>query len=240
MSVQTPADRVDLGVEHLTAGYLGKDVVFDVTFEATAGRVTGLFGHNGAGKTTTLMAAAGLIPARVGKVHLGSDDLSRSPSTRRVTAGLFYLPQERAVFQTMTVRENLMLGGRSSRSARSDRLQVVLDLFLPLSARLDQLAGTMSGGEQRMLSLGIAMMAGAKMLLLDEPSLGLAPVIYENLLEAVRTMVSETKLGAVLVEQAIGPTSRFVDHVYVMRSGQIAASYTGADARARDDWWKVF
>jgi branched-chain amino acid transport system ATP-binding protein len=240
MTVIAPDQHGGLDVNGITTGYLGKDVVFEVSFHARATKVTGLFGHNGAGKTTTLMATAGLLPSRHGRVVLGDQDLTAASSSRRVACGLLYLPQEQAVFRTMTVRENLLLGGRSARSARQARLDDVIDLFPTLGDRLGQLAGTMSGGEQRMLSLGIALMAGARMLLLDEPSLGLAPVIYEKLLEAVRRLVADTQIGVVLVEQAVGPTLPFVDHAYVMRSGQIVASYTGAEARARDDWWRVF
>jgi branched-chain amino acid transport system ATP-binding protein len=231
-----------LRLKDVAAGYRGRDVVFGVSLEARQGALVALFGPNGAGKSTTLKAAAGLLPLSDGSVVYDGVDVTQALARRRVGRGLVYLPQQQATFATLSVKENLLMGAVEVRSprVRAERLDRVVDLFPRLGQRLRQVAGTMSGGEQRMVSIGIALMAGARMLLLDEPSLGLAPVLYENLLTSVRRLVDEGSVGVILVEQAIGPSLRFVDHVWVMRSGILVADYTGDAARTRDDWWQLF
>ena len=231
-----------LRVSGLEAGYASKPVVHGVSMEVPGGKITAVFGHNGAGKSTTMKAIAGLLPCFAGTVELFGEDVTAKPASHRVARGLVALPQEKAVFSSVSVWENLELGAAivDDRTLIDERRERVVALFPRLGERRTQLAGSMSGGEQRMLSLGIALMAGARVLLLDEPSLGLAPKVNQNLLDAARQLVEQDGLSVVLVEQAIGTALEYCDHVYVMRSGQFVAECTGDEARARDDWWEVF
>jgi branched-chain amino acid transport system ATP-binding protein len=231
-----------LRVEELKAGYAGRAVVHGVSFAVRRGSVTAIFGHNGAGKSTTMKAVAGLLPCFGGRVELFGQDVTKQPVSHRVNRGLVALPQEKSVFSTVPVWQNLELGAAlvNDRAEIEARRERVVELFPRLGERKDQIAGSMSGGEQRMLSMGIALMAGAKVLLLDEPSLGLAPKVNQNLLDATQKLVQDHGLSVVLVEQAIGTALEYADHVYVMRSGEIVSEHTGDEARARDDWWEVF
>lgn len=226
----------------LRAGYLGHSVIFGPSLRAEAGRITALFGHNGAGKTTMLKGIAGLLSLQAGKVRLFGEDVTDLDTSDRVRRGVVYLPQERAVFTTLSVRDNLELGAALVKGKQiiDERMEAVFALFPRLSERSTQLAGTMSGGEQRMLTMGIALMAGARVLMLDEPSLGLAPLINQSLLQAAQRLARDQGIAVLLVEQAIGQALDFVDKVYVMRSGQIVAEHSGDEARQRDDWWKLF
>lgn len=242
-----PADNAEadaslLRLANVSAGYVGRPVVFDVSLEVAAGEVVALFGHNGAGKTTTLSAATGIVQVFGGRVLIGGDDLSGSTTATRVSRGLVCLPQERAIFGSLNVRRNLMLGAITctDRSIIDQRLQEAINLFPRLGERLDQLAGTMSGGEQRMLSIGIALMAGARSVLLDEPSLGLSPLLAQTVLQAVRSLATERGVAILIVEQAIGQTLEYADRVYVMRSGRIVGHYSQQEALNRTDWWEVF
>ncbi|CAB4695352.1 MAG: ATP-binding cassette domain-containing protein [Actinobacteria bacterium] len=235
-------ERLSLEVKNLETGYLGEAVVFDISMTIAPGKITALFGHNGAGKTTVMKTIAGLNPLFKGTLLLGDNDITSARPDLRVKQGLVYLPQERAVFSTMTVRGNLMLGATTVSDARivQERLAFVIDLFPILGQRLDQIAGTMSGGEQRMVSMGIALMAGARVLMLDEPSLGLSPLVTKQLFLATQRLAREGGVTVLLVEQAIGQTLDFVDHVYVMRSGRVIAEHTRQEAQERTDWWEVF
>src|ERR1700760_4994378 len=164
-------------VRHLQPAYSKRRVVHDVSFGCRKGEVTCLFGHNGAGKSSTLKAIAGLVPQYSGEVRLFGEDVSALPISARVRQGVVYLPQERAVFTGLTVQDNLLLGAalEQDRKIITDRRAMVLDLFPRLGERLGQLAQTMSGGEQRMLSMGIALMAGAQILMLARAPLGRPP-----------------------------------------------------------------
>jgi len=231
-----------LRVGNLYAGYYGRPVVHDVSLTVEPGTITALLGHNGAGKTTTLKAIAGLLPAYGGSVSLRGEEITRRKSGERVKRGLFYLPQERATFATMTVRDNLLLGATlvDDPAARDRHLEQILALFPILAERIGQIAGTLSGGQQRMLSMGIALMAGAKVLLLDEPSLGLAPTIIQQLLQTVRHLCEQEGMAVLLVEQVVGLALEVADHIYVMRTGQLVADETRESAQARENWWELF
>jgi branched-chain amino acid transport system ATP-binding protein len=242
MSTTTLTAGLALNAVDLESGYLGESVVYGASVALAAGKITALFGHNGAGKTTLMKAIAGLNPTYKGTVRLGDEDITRTRPDLRVKKGLVYLPQEQAVFTTMTVRSNLMLGATtvSDSTVVDDRLAFVIDLFPILGQRQDQVAGTMSGGEQRMVSMGIALMAGARVLMLDEPSLGLSPLVTRQLFTATQRLATEEGVTVLLVEQAIGQTLQYADHVYVLRSGRIVAEHTKEEALARTDWWEVF
>jgi branched-chain amino acid transport system ATP-binding protein len=230
-----------LAVEGLTTGYRRKQIVFDVSLEVRTGEIVALMGHNGAGKTTALKAIAGLLPVWAGRVHLGGEAMEDLPSAVRVRRGLALIPQERFVFADLTVAENLELGAFAvGDTLRTERRAAVLELLPVLSERRRQLAGTLSGGEQRMLSLGMALMLRPRLLLLDEPSLGLAPLLVERIMETIQDVVRRERLTVLLVEQNVRHALRIASRVYVMRTGRVILEESGTAMAARGEWWDLF
>lgn len=229
-------------IDGMYAGYGRKTVVFDTTLHVMPGEIVGIFGHNGSGKSTTIRAVLGTNPAQRGTIRYFGDDVTRSSSRANVRAGMALIPSERFVFADLTVRENLLLGGANEKDAdaRSRRLDFVYELFPILQEREGQLAGTMSGGQQRMVSLGLALMTGPRLLMLDEPSLGLAPSIVQQIFAQVRRLADEEGLSVVLLEQNVAAALRIVDRVYVMRSGRVILEETVEEMRARESYWDLF
>jgi branched-chain amino acid transport system ATP-binding protein len=231
-----------LEVHALFGGYGRKQVVFDINFHLRTAEIVTILGHNGAGKTTTLKTVFGVLPIHRGKVTFQDRDISHATCRQNVLSGLSLIPSERFVFGDLTVIDNLRLGGLYEKSSqvRAERLQRVYSMFPILNERSTQLARTMSGGEQRMLSLGVAIMAGPKLLMLDEPSLGLAPVLVEQLFASIRNLADEEGLTVLLLEQNVGQALRITDRVYVMRSGRIILEETADQMRERDQYWDLF
>lgn len=231
-----------LKVDGLYAGYGRKQVVFDVSFHVDQGEVVTLLGHNGSGKTTTIKTILGLFPAQKGHITYQDRDVTRAGSRANVRAGMALIPSERFVFSDLTVIDNLLLGGANERdpAKRAERLQQVHTLFPILKDREQQLAGTMSGGQQRMLSLGILLMAGPRLLMLDEPSLGLAPAVVQQIFDTVRGLTRTEGLSVLLLEQNVGQALRITDRVYVMRSGRIILEETAEQMKARGSYWDLF
>jgi branched-chain amino acid transport system ATP-binding protein len=226
----------------LCAGYGRKQVVFDVDLKLDEGEIVAIVGHNGAGKTTTLATIFGMIPAFGGTIEYLGQDVSHAKPRQNVQRGMSLIPAERFVFPDLTVRENLLLGAVHEKSSdvRNKRLERVKKLFPILDERSEQKAGTMSGGQQRMVSLGLALMSGPKLLMLDEPSLGLAPAVVIELFNAIRRIATEEGLSVLLLEQNIGQTLRIADRFYVMRSGRMILEETAAQMAARKDYWDLF
>jgi branched-chain amino acid transport system ATP-binding protein len=208
----------------------------------SSGEVVTLLGHNGSGKTTTIKTVLGLFPALGGRVIFDGHDVTRAGFRANVKAGMALIPSERFVFPDLTVLENLLLGGAREKDSgqRRDRLERVYDLFPILRERSTQAAGTMSGGQQRMLSLGLLMMAGPRLLMLDEPSLGLAPAVVQQIFERVRKLATDEGLAVLLLEQNVGQALRVTDRAYVMRSGRIILEETADEMRQRDSFWDLF
>jgi branched-chain amino acid transport system ATP-binding protein len=231
-----------LVVEKLRTGYGRKQVVFDVDIHVNEGEVVGVLGHNGSGKSTTIKAVLGILPVQSGKVTFRGHDVSRAGSRANVKAGMAMIPSERFVFADLTVLDNLLLGGANERDGdkRAKRLEMVYGLLPILKERADQFAGTMSGGQQRMVSLGLALMSSPKLLMLDEPSLGLAPAVVEQIFDRVRLLADTEGLAVLLLEQNVGQALRVVDRVYVMRSGRVLLEETVEQMRARDSYWDLF
>ncbi len=231
-----------LDLQGLSAGYGRKRVVFDVDLHVGAGEVVTLLGHNGAGKTTTLKTAFGMLSAHAGRVVYDGRDITHTSCRQHVHAGMSLIPSERYVFGDLTVSDNLRLGGLHQRSADMRRAQTdrVHAMFPILAERGAQRAGTLSGGQQRMLSIGVALMCSPRVLLLDEPSLGLAPSLVRDIFDAVRGLATDEGLCVLLVEQNVGQALRITDRVYVMRSGRIILEETASQMAERDQYWDLF
>jgi branched-chain amino acid transport system ATP-binding protein len=212
-------------VQDIRCGYGDLQVVHGVTLEVRDAEIVALLGVNGAGKSTLLRAVSGLLPAQ-GHVWLDDEqDLSSLEPHHRVVAGLVHVPEGRQLFGGMTVEENLLVGSTipEARRHRAERLAHVFDLFPILADRKSQRADTMSGGEQQMLAIGRGLMTGPKVLMLDEPSLGVAPVIIDVLMKALRSLADEG-LAVLLVEQNAVQALRIADRAYVLDGGQIISS----------------
>jgi branched-chain amino acid transport system ATP-binding protein len=231
-----------LQVEGLTTGYRRKQVVFDLSVRVEPGEIVALIGHNGAGKTTALKAIFGLLRVWSGAVVFEGQVITNSPPDANVRRGMAYIPQERAVFPDLTVAENLDLGGMTvpDPATRRRRLEEVFDLFPVLRERRRQRAGTLSGGEQRMLSLGIALMVRPRLLLVDELSLGLAPALVQRIMETIRQICRDQGISIMLVEQNVRQALRVADRVYVMRTGKVILEESGAALLARGQLWDLF
>jgi branched-chain amino acid transport system ATP-binding protein len=191
-------------------------------------------GGNGAGKTTLMKAISGLVPLQGGGIRFGSDDVSQLAPHRRVRLGISQSPEGRQVFVDQSVEDNLMLGAylRAGQAAQvADDLEAQYRLFPRLRERRQQLAGTLSGGEQQMLAIGRALMSRPKLLLLDEPSLGLAPLIVKEIFEIV-TRLRAAGVTVLLVEQMANQALRIADRAYVLKTGEIASHGRAADVRA--------
>ncbi len=231
-----------LTVEGLVTGYARKQVTFEVSLRVEAGEIVALMGHNGAGKTTTLKAIAGLLPVWSGRILLDGAAIAHASSAVRVRRGLGLVPQERFVFADLTVAENLELGAFSVADAgvMAAQRDKVFTLLPVLAERRRQLAGTLSGGEQRMLGLGMALIRQPRLLLLDEPSLGLAPLLVERIMDTVLEITRRENLTVLLVEQNVRHALAIAGRVYVMRTGRLILEETGAAMAARGQWWDLF
>ncbi len=207
-----------LRVEHLGVSYGRVQAVRDVSFEAQQGSLVALVGANGAGKSSVINAISGIVRPSSGMIRFDGDDITRTPSHRLVKRGLVQVPEGRQVLASMTIAENLQMGGWH---AGSSRISEVYERFPVLAQRRALPAGSLSGGEQQMLAIGRALVAGPRLILLDEPSMGLAPKIVDEVF-AVIQQIRSAGTTVILVEQNARRALRAADHGYVMSSGEIA------------------
>ena len=231
-----------LEVQQLTAGYGPQTAVFGADLRMRRGEVVALMGHNGAGKTTTVKSIFGLIKPRGGSVRYDGREVTGRRPRDNAADGMSFTPAEQFVFADLSVRDNLRLGALSNRSSERGEqlLEQVLELFPILRARTDQRAGTFSGGEQRMLSLGIALMSDPRLMLLDEPSLGLAPAVVEQIMQTLRQLVSSSSMSVLLVEQNMKYALQVADRVVIMHSGRTKLDASIDEMRGRGSWWDLF
>jgi len=223
-----------LTIEGLRAGYGAVEVLRGVNLRIAPGELVALLGSNGAGKTTLNSVVSGLVPTWAGRVVFDGQDLTGAHYRQVVQAGLIQVPEGRKVFPNLSVLENLELGAFTrARERRADNLARVFETFPRLRERQAQLAGTMSGGEQQMLAIGRGLMAEPKLLILDEPSLGLSPLLVEEMF-ALIAQLRAGGLAILLVEQNVGQSLEIADRAYVMENGSIRFSGTSADLLASD------
>jgi len=217
-----------LRLDGVEAGYGDLTAISEVSLEVRQGEAVALIGGNGAGKTTTLRAISGLLPVRAGRIELDGERLDGLGSAQIVARGIAHVPEGRQLFPTMTVRDNLELGGRAAdRSRRADSLEMVFALFPRLRERERQLAGTLSGGEQQMCAIGRGLMARPRLLLLDEPSLGLAPVMVKLIFETLQR-VNDAGTTIMLVEQNVPRALQLSHRGYVLENGRLVLEGTRA------------
>jgi len=214
-----------LELKSVRAGYGGFQALFDVSLEVGHGEAVGVIGPNGAGKTTLMRVISGLIRPTSGSIVMEGVDLVATPSHRIVEVGIAHVPEGRRLFPRMSVEDNLRMGGfvPAARPKFRQRLELVYELFPRLRERCRQLAGSMSGGEQQMCAIGRALMSEPKLLLLDEPSAGLAPVIVEQLFELLKR-IRAGGLTVLIVEQNVQQVLRVVDRAYLLKAGRIRAA----------------
>jgi branched-chain amino acid transport system ATP-binding protein len=214
-----------LRVDGIEVGYGDMTAVRDVSLEVREGETVALIGANGAGKTTTLRAVSGLLPLRRGRIEFEGQRLDGRSSAQIVARGVAHVPEGRQLFPTMTVRENLELGARTPEARRrvADSLAEVFDLFPRLRERTAQLAGTLSGGEQQMCAIGRGLMARPRLLMLDEPSLGLAPVMVKAIFEDL-ARINGRGITILLVEQNVLRSLRLAHRGYVLENGRMTLS----------------
>src|SRR5512145_534238 len=223
-----------LRLEHISVAYGKHEALHDVSLDVAAGRTTVILGANGAGKTTLLKAIAGLVrPRPGGRILFEGRPIEAEPTHRMVAAGIALVPEGRRLFGQMTVIDNLRMGAyaKHARAAEEHRLDRVLAMFPRLAERRGQLANTMSGGEQQMVAIARALMSGPKLLLLDEPSLGLSPLLVKELFATLHRIKGHGQ-SVILVEQSVRQSLRLADYVYVLENGRIVRSGTAAEMEA--------
>ncbi len=223
-----------LEVANLTAGYGGVPVLHDVSLSIGEGELIGLLGANNAGKSTLINCLSGAVPAQSGRLLFQGVDFTRMQAHQVVELGIIQVPEGRMVFPQMSVRENLLMGGisRRARKNRARAIERALDLFPKLKERYSQPAGTLSGGEQQMLAIGRGLVAGAKFLMLDEPSLGLSPRFVQSIFQNIKKL-HEQGLTILLVEQNLSLTLAHASRCYVLERGRIVVQ--GTSAEVKDD-----
>ncbi|CAN5690155.1 ABC transporter ATP-binding protein [soil metagenome] len=229
-----------LEINALRGGYGRVEVLRGVDLQVNAGEMVALLGSNGAGKSTLNKVMCGLVPAWSGSVRFDGHDLSGAHYRDVVKAGLIQVPEGRKVFPNLSVLENLELGSFTrARERRASNLEKVFGIFPRLKERIGQNAGTMSGGEQQMLAIGRGLMAEPVLLILDEPSLGLSPLLVEEMFTLIRRL-RDDGLAVLLVEQNVGQSLEIADRAYVLENGSIRFSGLPQDLLARDDLRRAY
>jgi branched-chain amino acid transport system ATP-binding protein len=230
-----------LELARINAGYGGFQALFDVSMNVKAGEAVAVIGSNGAGKTTLLRVISGLLPPTAGAMTMQGTDLVALPPHKVIETGIAHVPEGRRLFPRLSVEDNLRMGAyiSAARARFSERLDYVFSLFPRLKERRGQLAGTLSGGEQQMCAIARTLMSGPKLVLLDEPSMGLAPVIVAQVFDLVKRIRSEG-YTVLIVEQNVSQVLKVVDRAYLLEVGRIQTSGTAAELSASDEVRKAY
>jgi branched-chain amino acid transport system ATP-binding protein len=225
-----------LDIEGVYASYDKADVLEGVSLKVEPGRITCLLGSNGSGKTTLIRSILSLTPPRAGRIVFDGIDITALPTHKVIAAGIACIPEGRKVFPKLTVEENLRLGAyqEASSAVTHGRMQEIYGIFPRLAERRLQLAGTMSGGEQAMVSIGRGLMRAPKLLLIDEPSLGLSPILVKENFNIIR-QINERGITVFLVEQNVHQTLAISHHGYVLSKGRVVASGTSSELASRNE-----
>lgn len=212
-----------------------------ISFEVNEGEIVALIGSNGAGKTTMMQSVVGILPKKGGTVVFDGKDITKTPCHNVVKLGMTQVPEGRRIFQELTVYENLMMGAYSVRDQRQfkDDLDRMFALFPRLKERRNQIAGTLSGGEQQMLAMSRALMSHPKLLMLDEPSMGLAPILVDQIFDIIKEL-HEAGTTILLVEQNANKALQIADRAYVLETGSITLSGTGMELASSDEVRKAY
>ncbi len=224
-----------LKVTDLVVSYGGIEALKGISFEVDQGQIVTLIGANGAGKSTTLRTISGLVPPKDGRIYFEGRDITDYNTQKIVETGIAMVPEGRRVFANLTVLENLRIGAylRKDKEVIEEDINYVYDLFPRLKERSWQLAGTLSGGEQQMLAVGRAVMTRPKLIMMDEPSLGLAPLVVKDIFKIIETLKS-TGMTVLLIEQNANAALHACDYAYVMETGRITTSGTGEELLASE------
>ncbi len=231
-----------LKVENLNAGYGSVNILWDVSMELNDGEVVAVLGSNGAGKTTMVRAITGMIRPTSGSIVFNGEELCKKPSRYILDAGIVQVPEGRQLFTEMTVLENLQMGAFSKETKEhfQENLEKCYKWFPKLEERAKQAAGTLSGGEQQMVAVARALIGMPKLLILDEPSLGLAPNIVDDILNVAKTLAKESNISVLLVEQDITKALAAADRGYVIENGHVALSGTADELAANEHVKKAY
>lgn len=223
-----------LKVENIHVYYGSIHAIKGISFEVGEGETVALIGANGAGKSTTLKTISGLLHPKSGSITLNGSDITRSAAHTLVQHGLAHVPEGRRIFLQMTVQENLEMGAYTNKQNIEETMESVFQRFPRLRERRKQIAGTLSGGEQQMLAMGRGLMIHPRLLMLDEPSMGLAPILVEQIFDIIREL-RESGTTILLVEQNAGMALDLADRAYVLETGKITLSGTGAELSQSDE-----
>ena len=236
-----PAGEPLLTVKNISVAYGDVQALWDVSLHVQLGEVVALIGANGAGKTTTLKTISGLLRPRQGEVHFAGHPLHQMPAHQIVELGVAQVPEGRKLFPLMTVLENLQVGSQAphARRHRTETLAHVMELFPRLAERKNQLAATLSGGEQQMVAIARGLMARPQLLILDEPSLGLAPVLVQEIFRTIRR-IREEGTTVMVVEQNVVQTLAIADRAYVLENGRMALEGTGQELLGNEHVRKAY
>ena len=228
-----------LKVDNINVYYGNIHAIKDVSFEVHDGEIVALIGANGAGKSTSLKTVSGLLSSRTGSISFLGSPIDRVPAHKRVAMGLSQVPEGRRIFLQMTVLENLQMGAFTSKADTKADLEKVFEQFPRLLERKSQIAGTLSGGEQQMLAMGRALMSRPKLMMLDEPSMGLAPILVGQVFDIIRSL-HDAGTTILLVEQNAEMALSIADRAYVLETGKITLSGTGAELAASEQVRKAY
>ena len=228
-----------LNIENINVYYGQIHALKDVSLKVNEGEIVALIGANGAGKTTTLRTVSGLLRSKTGSIKFMGNDISHTEAHKLVSMGVAHVPEGRHVFLQMTVQENLEMGAYTNSANLKEGLEDVYERFPRLKHRMNQIAGTLSGGEQQMLAMGRALMSKPKLMMLDEPSMGLSPILVQQIFDIIKEL-HESGATILLVEQNAEMALNIADRAYVLESGRIKLAGTGAELASSDEIKKAY